>query len=258
MALKDWFEQPKKAVAAVQGKRTQITVAVAMVVAFLEAFHLWSPPEWVWIVLGFAGVGFIRAGVKNTSKVLENMIKEIEMKAKLIIFAALLALSVGGMVQANGMTIWGLTEQDLNSQVAITGRVGYQYDFIEGFVGSTWRPQYEVGTNELKPPQVLSFGAVIHMRDLVDPNNPLPWIPDLLLSILPESMVAQPYFGGQGTWNLFDEDCGFYGAIIGIQSKTNADSKASFITELNYNQNFKDLEAVPDEWRLNMGFRFMF
>ena len=110
----------------------------------------------------------------------------------------------------------------------------------------------------MKPPQVMSLGALVHMRDLLDANNPLPWIPDLLLTIIPEEMVAQPYFGGQGTWNFVDTDSGFYGFIVGIQSKIAIESKSSFITELVRNQNFNELTTVKDGWRLNLGFRFLF
>jgi len=259
MSLRDWFEQKKTIVKKVQGKKTQITVVIAMVIAFLEAFQIWSPPEWVWVMLGFAGVGFLRAGVKNTSQTMETLIKEINMKTKVLLIAALLISLMSGTVRADGITIWGLTEQDFNSQNAITGRAGYQYDFIEGFVGSTWRPRYEVDTGEMKPPQVISLGTIVHMRDLIDPNNPLPWVPEILLGILPEKMVMQPYFGGQDTWNFGDEDAGFYGAIIGIQSKTEPVSKSSFIAEFDYNEFFKDLSAVPsDKFKLNLGFRFMF
>jgi hypothetical protein len=259
MSWREWVEQPKKVVSAISGKRTHIAVLVALVLSFLEAFNIWTPPVWVWTILGFAGLGFLRLGVKNTKTIIEQMMKELQNMKKLIIIAVgLIALCMGTMVKANGITVWGLTEQDLNSQNAITARVGYQYDFVEGFLGSTWRPNYDVDTGEVKPPQVLSLGALVHMRDLLDPNNPLPWIPQALLTFLPEEMVAQPYFGGQGTWNLGSENAGFYGAIIGIQTKTKEDAKASFITEFDYNTNFKDLSVVPDQWRLNLGFRFLF
>ena len=259
MSWQAWVEQPKKIMAAVDNKKTYIAVAIAMVLSFLEGTGIWSPPVWVWTALGFAGVGFLRSGVKNMVTTITQMLKEMEtMKKVILIVAGLLALCMGTAAQANGVTLWGLTEHDWNSENAITGRVGYQYDFIEGFIGSTWRPNYNVETGEIKPPQVFSLGALVHMRDLLDPNNPLPWIPPVLLTFLPESMVAQPYFGGQGSWTPANEDAGFYGAIVGIQTKTSEESKASFITEFNYNNNFKNLSVVPDQWRLNLGFRFLF
>ena len=159
MAWKDWFAQSGKLTSAVKGKKTHLTVIAALALAFLEAFGIWKPPEWVWLILGAAGVGFLRVGVKSTKTSIEQMIKEIEMKKLVILLAALLAIFMGGAAKADGLTVWGLTEQDLGStQNAITARVGYQYEFIEAFIGSTWRPDYDVETGELKPPQVLSFG----------------------------------------------------------------------------------------------------
>jgi len=172
----------------------------------------------------------------------------------------LLMLFVATICKGNGFTIWGLTEQDISgSQNAMSVRIGYQYESIEAFLGSTWRPNYDTDTGEIEPPQVFSLGTVIHWKDLIDPDNPLPFIPDLLLKLIPENMVAQPYFGGQATFNLFEHDAGFYGAIIGLQCKTDIKNKSAFIVELDYNDNFKDLSAVPDnKFRLNMGFRFLF
>jgi len=259
MAWKDWFAQSGKVATAVSGKKTHLTVIAALALAFMEAFGIWKPPEWVWLILGAAGVGFLRVGVKNTKTSIEQMIKEIEMKKLVIILAALLAMFMGSAARANGLTLWGLTEQDLGStQRAISARAGYQYGFIEPFIGSTWRPDYDVKAGQVKPPQVLSFGTLIHARDLLDPNNPLPWIPDLLLTFIPEDFVAQPYLGAQGTWNFFDKDAGFYGPIVGILAKTQAESKASFVAEAQWNKNFDDLNALPDKFRLNLGFRFYF
>lgn len=71
-------EATKKALLALQGRKTQITVAVAMVVALLEAFGIWVPPEWIWVILGFTGMGFMRAGIKNTKTTITQMVGEIE------------------------------------------------------------------------------------------------------------------------------------------------------------------------------------
>lgn len=170
-----------------------------------------------------------------------------------------LVLLCGGIVQANGLTLWGLTEQDLDStQNALIGRIGYQVDFIEGFIGSTWRPHYKVEPGELAPPQVFSLGGIVHARDLLDPNNPLPWVPELLLSLIPEDMVAQPYFGIEAGWNLFETDAGFYGGMVGLLCKSSQESKAAVVIEGGYAKTFKDLAAVPEEWRLKLGLRFYF
>jgi hypothetical protein len=96
------------------------------------------------------------------------------------------------------------------------------------------------------------------MRDILDPNNPLPWIPGLLLALIPEEMVVQPYFGAEAGFNLFEDDAGFYSGIVGLLCKTDADNKSAIVIEGNYAKNFKDLSAVPEEIRLKLGLRFYF
>jgi hypothetical protein len=182
------------------------------------------------------------------------------MKRVILAMVVMLALCGAGLnsVRANGLTVWGMTEQDAGStQNALTGRVGYQYDFVEAFLGSTWRPEYDA-EGKLDPPQVFSLGALVHTQDLIDPNSTIPWIPAFLLTFLNDDMVAQPYFGYQGTFNI-DSDAGFTGGVVGLLTKTKAESKSALVFELNYNNNFLDLGAVPDnEWVLNIGFRFLF
>jgi len=177
---------------------------------------------------------------------------------KKVLLAILIMLALCGAVRANGLTVWGLTEDTVAADnTSVTGRVGYQYDFIEAFLGSTWRPEYDA-EGQLSPPQVFSLGALVYTQDLIDPNSSIPWLPPFLLTFLNEDMVAQPYFGYQGTVSL-DNDAGFTGAIVGILTKTKADSKASMVFELGYNNNFLDLGMVPDnEWVLSVGFRFGF
>lgn len=258
MSLKDWFQQPKKISEKLTGYRTYIVVLAAVIMAALEAFEVYTPPVWVWTVLGFAGVGFLRAGVKGMVKPMQEMIKSAD--AMKIILVCLCLFSIVGCDEQSKVrpTIWGMTSQDVDSRnVALTGRVGAKYGYIQGFIGSTWRPNYDVESGEIKPPQVMTFGTITHMRDLLDPNNPLPWIPDTLLAMLPEKMVARPYFGGQGTWDLLDTDGSFYGPIIGVESKMSEDSKASLITEFQYNRYSGDMSALDDnEWSLNLGILF--
>jgi len=174
------------------------------------------------------------------------------MKKLITLFIPLLLCS---SIRANGWTAWGLIEQE--PQRAVTARVGYQFFNIEPFVGSTWRPDYNVEAGEIKPPQVLSIGCFYHFQDLLDPNDPLPWISPLLLTFIPEEFVAQPYFGPQCTWNFIDKDAGFYGVAIGLQMKANPeDDNACLVAEIAYNDNFGDLSAVEEEVRLHLGFRF--
>ena len=260
MSLRDWFQQPKKISEKLTGYRTYIVVLAAVVIAALEAFEVYTPPVWVWTVLGFAGVGFLRAGVKGMVTSMQDMIKASNAKIILVclcLFSILVGCDSESKVRP---TIWGMTSQDVDSRnVALTGRVGAKYGYVQGFIGSTWRPNYDADTGEVDPPHVMSLGTITHMRDLLDPNNPLPWIPDALLAMLPEKMVARPYIGGQGTWNLLDSDGGFYGPIIGIESKMSEDSKASAITEFQFNRYTDDMSALDDnEWSLNMGFLFEF
>lgn len=179
---------------------------------------------------------------------------------KRLLLMVLVVVCCCGLARAeNGLTIWGLTSSDAaGNDAAMSARVGYQYEFVEAFAGSTWHPNFDPDTGDISPPQVFSLGALAHMADLVDPNNPLPWIPPLLLTVLPEKMVLEPYFGYQGTINI-DQDAGFTGAIVGVQAKLDPASKSSVIAEIDYDNNFIDLGMVPDnQWTLKLGFRFQF
>ena len=51
-----------------------------------------------------------------------------------MIVAAIILLMGCGVTRANGFTVWGLTENKVGLEDnGITGRVGYQYDFIRAF-----------------------------------------------------------------------------------------------------------------------------
>uniref|UniRef100_A0A6M3JET2 Outer membrane protein beta-barrel domain-containing protein n=2 Tax=viral metagenome TaxID=1070528 RepID=A0A6M3JET2_9ZZZZ len=177
---------------------------------------------------------------------------------KKVLLAIVVMLALCGVVKADGFTVWGLTENKVGLEDnGITGRVGYQYDFIEAILGSTWRPDYDA-EGDISPPQVFSLGVIAHMADVIDANNPIPWVPEFLLTFINDEMVAQPYFGFQGSFNI-DSDAGFTGAIVGIQTKTKAENKSAMVFELAYNNNFLDLKAVPDnEIVFSFGFRFGF
>lgn len=207
--------------------------------------------------------------------------------------AIILSLVMSVACLGDGVTLWGLGESDFDStQSALTGRVGYQMGDWEAFLGSVWRPNFsvkeavttegvelvesgtspngkytvyelqyttETSTYSVEPPQVFCLGLLRHTNDLIDPNSPVPWIPDILLTILPEDLVAVPYAGAQVTVGLFDTDAGFYGGIVGLLCKTNPESKSSLVLEAQYNKMYDDLAIVPDdEVRLNVGFRFYF
>jgi len=179
---------------------------------------------------------------------------------KLIAILIMMLLCCGVALAENGVTLWGLGQESFDwTQSSITGRIGYEFanPGIECFLGSTWWPNYKTDEGEMEPPQVYSVGAVYYWIDLVDPNNPIPWIPPLLLKVIPEKFVAQPYLGGQCSLNI-DEDAGYLGAVIGLSMKARPDDKTSLIAEAQFNNMFKDLVAIPDEWRLNLGFRILF
>ena len=161
-------------------------------------------------------------------------------------------------VQAMGFTVWGLTEQatSVNSDNSLTGRVGYYLGSDNGglelFVGSIWR------VND-KAPQVMTLGAVQHMADLLDPNGPIPFIPDLLLPIINENVSIRPYIGGRFTINFIDRDSGLFGGIAGIAVKLSPEANSELVFEGSYDNTFGDLNSVPDnKFKAYMGFRIPF
>jgi len=157
-----------------------------------------------------------------------------------------------------GVTAWGLTEQDIGSRnKALQGRIGYRIGLVEPFVGSTWRPNFDAD-GALAPPQLLSLGTVYHGPDLIDPNSSIPWIPDIMLALLPADYQARPYFGGQFSINFIDKDSGFYAPLVGLLCKFDPDKPSALVIEAAYNENFGAASAVPDEARLSIGWYFHF
>lgn len=182
------------------------------------------------------------------------------MKKAIVLIMMLFVCSIASARDV-GFTLWGLTEQNLDSRNnAIIGRVGIQYENIEGFLGSTWRPNYDADSG-IDPPQVYSAGALYHWVNLIDTDNPLPWIPDGLVTIadmigLPDAQM-KPYAGGQASINI-DQEAGMVSALIGLDIKAAPADKTSLILEAAFNENFYDLDVVPDDWKLNIGFRIEF
>lgn len=162
-------------------------------------------------------------------------------------------------VQGAGVTLWGLTEQvsSVNDDNAITGRIGYDLSLsdqggLEIFAGSIWRPKESA-------PQVIVVGAVQHMPDLIDPNSSIPYLPELFLTVISESVQIRPYIGGQFSINLIDEDAGTYGAIAGITLRLTPEANSEIVFEASYDKNFGDLAGVPDnQLKGYMGFRIPF
>ena len=178
---------------------------------------------------------------------------------KRAILTIILALCLTVSAQAAGLTIWGLTEQvsSVNGDNSLTARVGYDLSLtdkggLELFAGSIWRPREG-------EPQVLVFGAIQHMPDLIDPNSPIPYLPELFLTVISETVQIRPYIGGQFSINLIDEDAGTYGAIAGITLQLSPEANSQLVFEASYDKNFGDLVGVPDQQLKGyIGFRIPF
>jgi hypothetical protein len=171
----------------------------------------------------------------------------------------LVSLLLCSAVQAAGLTVWGITEQmaSVNEDNSLTARVGYDMSLtdkggLEVFAGSIWRPRDG-------EPQVIVFGAIQHLPDLIDPNSSIPYLPELFLTVISEKVQIRPYIGGQFSVNLIDEDAGTYGAIAGITLQLSPEANSQLVFEASYDKNFGDLAGVPDnQLKGYMGFRIPF
>ena len=171
------------------------------------------------------------------------------MKALVSILIALVVLS--SVCMADGVTIWGSAEQEIDSQAAVTGRIGYKVGNIEPFVGSKWYPRDEY-------PQVLTLGGVMYGPDLADPNSSVPAIPKVLLFYLSDETVVTPYAGIQASWGFVDDDAGFYGGIMGILIKDAPDTPLSVTIEVEWNDNTGKLANITDGAKIGIGLRWEF
>ena len=178
------------------------------------------------------------------------------MKARTLILAMLCCLILTPFVSGAGITFWSVTDQliDIDESASVAGRIGYYTGGAEGgvefFVGSTWHP-------DTRSPQVMSFGILEHLPDLIDPQNPLPFIPKVLLTLINEEVELRPYAGLEATFNFIDEDAGFYGPMVGLLGKLTPKSKIETGAEACYFKGFGDLEDV-DEFQLRIVMRILF
>lgn len=173
-----------------------------------------------------------------------------------------------------GFTIWGLSEQRLDDQSQLIGRIGYVFkdplfedskNALEVFVGSHWLQTQNTETGKTDPPQMATFGMLYEMTNLIDPNKPLvPIISDALSALVPDRYAAYPYLGWQGTWAFADDDVGLHGPLIGLlcNEKTAKKTKdhVDFVVEYQYNNfimNLSDLK-IDDDWLLSVGLRLRF
>lgn len=65
MSLKDWLYHTEKKLT--KDKRTYLVAAAIIVLGVLQAFGIWTPPEWAWLILNGLGLGYLRAGVRKVS-----------------------------------------------------------------------------------------------------------------------------------------------------------------------------------------------
>ena len=164
---------------------------------------------------------------------------------------ALVILLVAVPCFADGVTIWGSAEQEIDSEAAVTGRIGYQVGNMEPFIGSKWHPRDDY-------PQVLTLGGVMYGNDLADPASAVPVIPEILLIYLSDDAVIVPYIGAQASWGFVDTDSGFYGGIMGVLVKDQPESPLSVTLEVEWNDNNAELREITDGLRATLGFRFEF
>jgi hypothetical protein len=176
-------------------------------------------------------------------------------------FALCVIVAMSGC-QETALTTSVLTEQNLSQGGnAVIVRGGVQAGHVEGFIGSTWHPGFDTETGDISPPQLFSAGALYHWENLIDPNNPVPWIPPILKTItnslgLPDAR-AVPYLGGQASLNI-DEDAGLVSFLTGLEIKAQPDDFSSIVLEAAFNKWSYDAAVLPDDWKLNMGFKIRF
>ena len=172
-----------------------------------------------------------------------------------IIVVALLCTSA----QAAGFTVWGLTEQltTVEADNSIAVRVGYDLSVgnrggLEPFIGTVLYPRLEA-------PSVIVIGAIQHLPDLIDPNFPIPYLPDILLNVINEEVEIRPFIGIQATANILDHDSGFIGGLAGISIKLTPEAKSALIFEMSYDNTFNQLTEIDDnEFRGKVGFKIPF
>ena len=187
----------------------------------------------------------------------------------LCLFLSMLFCSCIQGSEDEGFRFWGLNEKSFDSESTVIGRIGYEMDdfflrepnnSVEVFVGTTWIPEMNGEEGKVDPPTTMSLGVIYHFSDLIDANNPLPWIDDALLSVIPEEVSARPYIGGQGTFTFVDDDGGLYSGMIGVLAKVKEDAAWDMVFELTYNNLIYELATVPydDEFVMSAGIRIGF
>lgn len=175
---------------------------------------------------------------------------------KRILLTVVLSCLITAPTYAAGITLWSVVDRVTNVEKSesISGRLGYYFGSenggLEAFIGSTWHPKD-------KSPQVMSLGVIEHLPDLIDPNNPLPFIPDILLAFANQNIKACPYAGLESTFNFIDEDAGYYGGLLGILAKLSSTSQIEYGIEVACIKGFDALSDV-EEIQLRLTLRILF
>ena len=178
------------------------------------------------------------------------------MKSLLLTLFLGLTLLLGAKVEAAGLTLWSVTDQivEVDNSKMVAGRIGWDFSIenegLEVFVGSSWNLRYD-------KPQTMSLGVINHLPDLIDPENPLPFIPDFLLTFVNQEIEVCPYLGLEGSFNFIDRDSGFYALLIGALAKVTPKSQIEYGLEGAYTQGFNELEGT-DEYQLRLLARIRF
>jgi hypothetical protein len=165
------------------------------------------------------------------------------------LLVALLILCVCSIAGAKGLTAAFLTEQvvHVDSGNSLTVEVGYMLDGgLEPYLGTQWWPRWDEESGDLEPPGVLILGCRQHFGDILDPNSAIPFLPELLLPVINESVSLTPFVDMNFTANFLDKDNGQMGVGTGVLLKTSPDATAALMFEARYNDTFGELAGVPD------------
>jgi len=177
-------------------------------------------------------------------------------KRFLLVIAMCCIIVMPSVTRAAGFTLWSVTDQivEVDNSKLVAGRIGYDFSIenegLEIFVGSSWNLRYD-------KPQTMSLGIINHLPDLIDPNNPLPFIPGFLLTFVNQDIEVCPYLGLEGSFNFIDRDSGFYALLIGALAKVTPKSQIEYGLEGAYTQGFNELEGT-DEYQLRLLARIRF
>lgn len=163
------------------------------------------------------------------------------------ILIALVVLS--SVCMADGITLWGSIETEIDSEASLMGRLGYRSGNLEPFVSGTWRPDY---------PWSLSLGSLMYGPDLADPESSVPVIPQLLSIYLSDEAVVKPYTDFQATWTLINTNAGYYGLIAGALVKDKPDSHLMTYFEYAKNRYDGEFEGITDEDKFSLGLKYEF